>query len=203
VQVQFRYAFVIDADGLKVIDVTFPDRPRVVPTAGVPIAQANGLYLARTYAYVAAGSAGLAIVDIEKPEQPKLQQMFNGNGQISDARDVKIGMTNVSLFAYLADGKNGMKVIELSAPDSVPGNLGYSPTPNPRIVGVYSGGGAAVGISEGYRRDRGVDESGHQIGVFGRRGARPFNLAEQQKMYLRNGQVWTVTNDPPGPSVAR
>src|SRR6185369_11528949 len=103
-------------------------RPRVVPTAGVPIAQANGLYLARTYAYVAAGSAGLAIVDIEKPEQPKLQQMFNGNGQI--------GMTNVSLFAYLADGKNGMKVIELSAPDSVPGNLGYSPTPNPRIVGV-------------------------------------------------------------------
>jgi hypothetical protein len=203
VQVQFRYAFVIDADGLKVIDVTFPDRPRVVPTAGVAIAQANGLYLARTYAYVAAGSAGLAIVDIEKPEQPKLQQMFNGNGQISDARDVKIGMTNVSLFAYLADGKNGMKVIELSAPDSVPGNLGYSPTPNPRIVGVYAGGAAAIGISEGYRRDRGVDESGHQIGVFGRRGARPFNLAEQQKMYLRNGQVWTVTNDPPGPSVAR
>jgi hypothetical protein len=202
VQVQFRYAFVTDADGLKVIDVTFPDRPRVVPMAGVAIPQANGLYLARTYAYVAAGSQGLAIVDIEKPEQPKLQQMFNGNGTITDARDVKVGMTNVSLFAYLADGRNGMKVIELSAPDSVPGNLGYSPTPNPRIVGTYSGGAPAIGISEGYRRDRGVDESGHQIGVFGRRGARPFNLQEQQRLYVRNGQVWTVTNDPPGPPVA-
>ena len=112
-------------------------------------------------------------------------------------------MVNVSLFAYVADGKNWLQVVELSAPDSVPGNLGYSPTPNPRIVAQYTGGAAAIGISEGYRRDRGVDESGHQIGVFGRRGARPFNLAEQQKLYLRNGQLWTVTNDPPGPSVAR
>jgi len=36
--------------------------------------------------------------------------------------------------------------------------------------------------------------------VFNRRGARPFNLAEMQRMYLRNGKVWTVTDDvPPRP----
>jgi hypothetical protein len=200
VAVQFRYAFVTDADGLKVVDITNPRSPRAVSGAAVPIAQANGIYVARTYAYVAAGSQGLAIVDIERPEHPQLDQTFNAGGKINDARDVKLGMTNVSLFAYVADGKNGLQVVELSAPDSVPGNLGFSPKPNPRLVGHYAGAGGAVGISEGYRRDRAVDESGNQIAVFGRRGARPFNLEEQQKMFLKSGQLWTVTNDPPAPA---
>ncbi len=202
VAIQFRYAFVTDADGLKVIDVTFPDRPRVVDGAVVPLAEAQGIYLARTYAYVAAGSAGLAIVDIERPERPRLDQMFNANGTLNDTRDVKVGMVNAGLFAYVADGRNGMQVVELAAPDSVPGNLGFSPRPSPRMVGGYARG-EAVGISEGYRRDRGVDESGHQIAVFGRRGSRPFNLQESQRLYLRNGQVWTVTNAPPGPPSSR
>jgi hypothetical protein len=48
-------------------------------------------------------------------------------------------------------------------------------------------------------RDRAVDESGNQVSIFGRLGSRPFTLPEQQKLYLRNGQVFTVTNEPPGP----
>src|SRR5262249_52733948 len=202
VAVQFRYAFVTDAEGLKVVDVTVPDRPRVVNGAAVPLGDAQGLYLSRTYAYVAAGSAGLAIVDIERPERPRLEQTFNAGGQLDGTRGVKIGMGYARPFAHAAAGKNGMQVIELSSPESVPGNLGFSPAPNPRLIARYARG-FAMGISEGYRRDRGVDESGHQIGVFGRRGARPFNLQESQKLYLRNGQVWTVTNDPPGPPVRR
>jgi len=202
VAIQFRYAFVTDAEGLKVIDVTVPDRPRVVDGAFVPLGSAQGLYLARTYAYVAAGAAGLAIVDIERPERLRLDQMFNAGGFLNDALDVKVGMVNAGLFAYVADGRNGLQVVELAAPDSVPGNLGFSPRPNPRLIGRY-GGGTAIGVSEGYRRDRGVDESGHQIAVFGRRGARPFNLQESQRLYLRGGQVWTVTNDPPGPPLSR
>jgi hypothetical protein len=201
VAIQFRYAFVTDADGVKVVDVTRPEQPRLVEGAVVPLAQANGIYVARTYAYVAAGSAGLAIIDVERPEHPRLDRTFNGDGAINDARDVKIGMVNVSLFAYVADGKNGMHVVELTAPDSVPGNLGFSPRPNPRLAGGYRGG-EAIGISEGYRRDRAVDETGHQITVFGRRGARPFNLQESQKLFLRDGKLlWTVTDDPPGPPV--
>ena len=202
VAVQFRYAFVTDADGLKVIDVTTPDTPRVVPGAAVSIPEAGRVYLARTYAYVAGGRAGLVIVDIERPEQPRIDQTFNAGGAMSDARDVKIGMVNVGLFAYVADAAAGLFVIELSAPDSVPGNLGFSPRPNPRLIARYATSGA-IGVSEGYRRDRGVDESGNQIAVFGRRGARPFNLAEMQKLFLRNGTLWTVTNDPPGPAVRR
>jgi hypothetical protein len=202
VQVQFRYAFVTDADGLKVIDLTMPDRPRVVPKAMAPIPNAQGLYLARTYAYVAGGPAGLVIVDIERPEQPRIDATFNAGGLLKDARDVKVGMVAVGLFAYVADAAAGLAVVELAAPDSVPGNQGFSPRPSPRLVASYPTGGA-IGISEGVRRDRAVDESGQQIAVFGRRAARPFNLAEQQKLYLRNGQVWTVTNEPPGPATAK
>src|SRR5262249_59794054 len=80
VQVQFRYAFVTDEEGLKVVDVTLPEKPRVVEDAVVKIAEAHKLYLARTYAYVAAGKEGIAIVDIEKPEKPKLEMTFNGGG---------------------------------------------------------------------------------------------------------------------------
>src|SRR5213594_2801472 len=46
-------------------------------------------------------------------------------------------------------------------------------------------------------RDRGVDESGNQLVVFGRRGGRPFNHEEMQRMYMRDGKVFTVTDGPP------
>jgi hypothetical protein len=38
-----------------------------------------------------------------------------------------------------------------------------------------------------------VDETGHQISVFGRIGSRPFTLEEQRKLYLNpDGTLWTV-----------
>ena len=52
-------------------------------------------------------------------------------------------------------------------------------------------------MSKGLDRDRAVDESGNQIAVFGRRGARPFTLEEMRRLYLRDGKVWTVTDTPP------
>jgi len=196
VAVQFRYAFVTDADGLKVLDITDIEHPQ--PVGGsVPLSDAHGLYLSRTYAYVAAGSQGLAIIDIEHPEQPKLDQIFNADGTLNDARDVKLGMVNVSLFAFVADGKNGLKVVELTNPETVPGNLGWSPRTAPRQVAYYPTKSPAIAMSEGYRRDRAVDESGNQISVFGRRGARPFNLEEMRRLYIRNGKIYTVTDEPP------
>jgi hypothetical protein len=203
VAVQFRYAFVTDADGLKVLDVTDLERPRAVEGARLPLTNARGLYLAREYAYVANGPEGLAIVDIQKPEQPRLDQMFNDGGKLNDSHDVKLGMMNVSLFAFVADGKNGLKVIELTNPNSVPGNLGYSPRPAPRVISFYPTKGAAVQVSEGYRRDRAVDESGNQIAVFGRRGARPFNFEEMRRMYIRDGKLYTVTDEPGQPTAGR
>jgi len=201
VAVQFRYAFVLDADGLKVVDVTAADKPRVVDGARVPFAEAHGLYLARTYAYVAAGRQGLAIVDIKSPERPRLDQTFDGKGAINDAHDVRMGATNGSIFAYVADGRNGLRVIEAISANETPGAYGFSPRPTPRLVATYATQGPAVALSRGVDRDRAVDERGNQIGVFGRRGARPLNGDEQRRMYLRDGKVFTVTDAPPAPAV--
>jgi hypothetical protein len=201
VAVQFRYAFVTDEEGLHVIDVTIPEQAKQVESATVKIEDAHNVYLARTYAYVAAGKNGLVIVDIERPEKPKIDQTFNADGKLNDAHDVKVGMTNNSLFAYVADGRNGLRVVQLMSPEENANIYGFSPKPTPKLVATYEiHGGEALAVSEGLDRDRAVDESGNQLTVFNRRGARPFNLAEMQRMYLRNGKVWTVTDDvPPRP----
>jgi hypothetical protein len=48
-------------------------------------------------------------------------------------------------------------------------------------------------LSRGLERDRGVDETGGQVAVFGRLGSRPFTLTEMQKLYLGvDGKPWFV-----------
>jgi hypothetical protein len=205
VQVQFRYAFVLDSEGLKVLDVTDPAKPQGVRDATVRIADARDLYVSRTYGYVAAGKEGLVVVDLERPEAPRIEQRFDADGRMDDATAVKVGMTNASMFAYVADGRNGLKVVQLTS-DETPGYTGFSPRPVPKLVAWFKTKGPAVAISEGLDRDRAVDESGNQLSVFGRRGARPFTLAEMQRLYLKTGgdgvrRVYTVTDGPGTASV--
>jgi hypothetical protein len=165
--------------------------------SALALPEAHNIYVARTYAYVAAGSRGLVILNIEQPDWPRVDQVFSAGGCINDLRDVKLGITYASEFAYLADGKNGLRVVQLTSPET-PGNSGFSPRPTPQLIATYKipRGGHALAISKGVDRDRAVDESGNQLGVFGRVGARPFNLAEQHKLYLRGGAVWKVSDDP-------
>jgi len=181
--VQFHYAFVCDDEGLKVIDISTPSRPKLVPGATVPLKQAGRLYVARTYAYVPNGAEGLAIIDIENPEKPRLEEMFNAGGALSDSRAVQIGSVNASMYALVADGKNGMRVLQMISPDTVPGHMGFSPKPSPKLIATYPTHGEAVAVSRGLDRDRVVDETGNQTVVFGRRGSRPFNLDEMKKFY--------------------
>jgi hypothetical protein len=194
VQVQFRYAFATDARGLAVVEVTDPERPRLAARAA-PIPDARSLYVARTYAYVAAGAQGLVIVDVERPEEPRIDQVFDADGALSDTWDVKLGASYATVFAYVADGRNGLRVLELTPPDLVPGYLGFSPRPRPRLVASRRTRGPAVALSEGLDRDRAVDESGNQVAVFNRIGARPFDLGEMRRLYLRRGAVYTVEDD--------
>jgi hypothetical protein len=194
VAVQFRYAFAVDSEGLKVLDVTSLAHPRLVPGASVSLEDARNIYVARTYAYVAGGKQGLVIVDVERPEHPRIDQVFNAQSEINDARDVKLGMTNASAFAYVADGKNGLRIVQLFAPNDTPNYLGFSPRPTPKLIATYRTKGPALAVSKGIDRDRAVDEDGNQLAVFNRRGSRPFNRQEMERLYLRNGQLYTVTN---------
>ena len=194
VALQFRYLFVTDAVGLKIIDVTRPSKPVIVPDATVPLAQARRLHLARTYAYVAAGRDGVAIVAIEKPTQARLLGLFKDG--IEDAHDVIVGATNASLFAYVADGAAGLKVVQLTSPSSQPKFYGFSPAPNPELIASYRTASRAMALSRGLERDRGVDEAGNQVAVFGRLGARPLNHAEMRRLYLdEDGSPWFAEDD--------
>jgi hypothetical protein len=197
IALQFRYAFVVDREGLKVLDATDLAQPKPVANALVPLEDARNVYVARTYAYVSAGKQGLAIVDVEKPDAPKLDQLFTADGQLNDVNDAKVGMVAASAFAFVADGKNGLRILQVISPWDDPAHFsGFSPRPVPKLIATARTRGPALAISKGIDRDRAVDESGNQLGVFGRRGARPLNRAETQALYLRSGQLYSVTDEP-------
>jgi hypothetical protein len=185
VWIQFQYAFVTDDDGLKVVSLADPERPRALPHAFVPLRHSGKLYVARTYAYVANGSEGLAIIDVENPEHPRLDQMFNADGKLNDTRAVQIGSVAASMYALVADGRNGLRVLQLISPDTVEGAAGFSPRPAPRLIATYPTKEPMLAVSRGLDRDRVVDETGQQTVVFGRRGSRPFHL-DEMRAFLRH-----------------
>ncbi|HEY2121066.1 MAG TPA: hypothetical protein VGH37_17905 [Candidatus Acidoferrum sp.] len=197
IAIQFRYAFIVDRYGMEVLDVTDLAQPKPVPNVVVPLQDARNIYVARTYAYVSAGQQGMALIDVEKPDAPKLVQIFSAGGQMNDVNDVKIGMVAGSAFAFVADGKNGLRVLQILSPWDDPAHFsGFSPRLTPKLIATAHTKGPALAISKGIDRDRAVDESGNQLAVFGRRGARPLNHAETQRLYLRNGHLYTVTDEP-------
>jgi hypothetical protein len=200
---QFRYLFVTDADGLKAIDVTDPAQPRLVPGNTVPFADARGVFVARTYAYVAAGGDGLAIVDVTNPERMSLYQKFDGNGTIVDATDVVVAHTNASPFAYVADGIGGLKVVQLTSPRSQPKFYGFAPEPKPELVAWYPTQHRALSLSRALERDRAVDETGGQVAVFGRVGSGPLTHEDMRRMYLdADGKPWFVSDQATAPPAA-
>ncbi|MEY4774202.1 MAG: hypothetical protein RIT40_1237 [Planctomycetota bacterium] len=203
ISIQFRYAFVVDERGLAVLDVTWPEKMKAVESARVELADARGLYVARTWAYVAAGKQGLAIVDIERPERPALDQLWNADGALTDLNAVVCGMTNDSLYAYLADGVNGLRVASMVTPeDGGRSAYGFSPQPKPQLLATRKTASPALALSRGLDRDRAVDESGHQVAVFGRLGGRPLNLTEMRRLYLNRAGDEVVTYKGPEPRAA-
>src|SRR4029434_6268076 len=77
IAIQFRYGFIVDDEGMKVLDLSVPASPKLVPGALIPLAEPRDVYVARTHAYVANGKEGIAIIDVEQPETPRLDQTYN------------------------------------------------------------------------------------------------------------------------------
>jgi hypothetical protein len=194
--IQFRYLWVTDAEGVKLFDVTALRNPVAVPEATVPLADARRLYVARTYAYVAAKAEGLVILDVKNPRAPRVHQKVSLGGALSDAEDVIVATTNASLFAYVADGRNGVKVLQLTSPDSQRNFYGFSPAPVPELIAWAKTPTPAIALSKGLDRDRAVDETGGQMAVFGRLGSRPFTRPEMERLFMtRSGVPWKVSDE--------
>jgi len=80
---------------------------------------------------------------------------------------------------------------------STPGYLGWGPAPTPELIASFETAGRALALAEGYKRDRPTDESGNQIGISNRLGARPFNGEDLDRMLRRRNELITVENSTP------
>ena len=66
-----------------------------------------------------------------------------------------------------------------------------SPLPEPEFVATFKTKAPALSLGRGL--DRAIDESGSQLAVFNRLGARPFDFAETTRLYrLPDGGLFSV-----------
>ena len=131
--------------------------------------------------------------------------MFNSDGKLNDVQDIKIGMVDASAFAFVADGKNGLRVLQILSPEDSPNSYGFSPRPTPKLIASYRTAGPALAISKGIDRDLAVDGTTAAIRLpsSGRVARSP--AIQREKLsppYLRDGKPYTVSDDPPAPARA-
>jgi hypothetical protein len=174
--------------------------------------------LADRYRVIAPDYPGYGQSDM--PDRTKFTYTFDRFGELVDGLLDQLGAEGVNLPApnprnlgepfdrrhratfALADGDDAgadLRVVQLTSPETTPGYLGFSPRPSPSLVATWAGRGSVIAVSRGIDRDRAVDESGNQIAVFGRRGARPLDAEELAAMILRGGKPWTVDSSPAVP----
>jgi hypothetical protein len=65
----------------------------------------------------------------------------------------------------------------------------------PELIAWVRTSSRALALSKGLDRDRGVDETGGQIAIFGRRGSRPFTRAEMERLFLNSRGVPYMVSD--------
>ncbi len=107
VAVSANRAFVADTRfGLRVLDISDPDHP--VQVGSLVVHGPESLALAGSLAYLAIGS-GMLVVNISNPSQPALVGSFRSEGYSTRKVAVADGR------AYLADGTNGLLILEKAA----------------------------------------------------------------------------------------
>lgn len=104
--------------------------PKALSYVSIP-GYANNVDVSGNYAYVAAGSTGLQVVNVSNPLSP---QIIGSRDTPGTAIDVRI----VGNLAYIADGESGLQVMDISNPAS-PTIIGSLDTPGIAQDVVISG----------------------------------------------------------------
>jgi len=109
-----EHAFVADViNGVHVIDVEDPAAPAAVgglDLAALPSVFGNpGVVVAGTTAYVSDAVAGLLAVDVKNPSSPELRTSLGTPGA---AAGLAAGSGSAEGLVFLADGANGVRVID-------------------------------------------------------------------------------------------
>jgi len=128
VAVQGNYAYIGEGPRLTVLDVSEPASPsmagKTIPLPGV----VEDVAVTENTAYVAAGQAGLRVVDISNPTNPT---EVGDCDLFGTARDVTVG----GGYAYVAVGESGLCVVDISQPST------------PKMVGQYDSFGLVHGVA--------------------------------------------------------
>ncbi len=108
--------------GQQALSLINPDSAATL-TGTYAAANSKGVFIAGNYAYVAAGSAGLRIINISNPANPILTGTYiNNNNRESSAEGVYVKDN----YAYVADFYQGLIIVNVSNPA------------NPTFTGTYN-----------------------------------------------------------------
>ena len=134
IEVSGSYAYALQGNLFRVIDVTIPTSPIntgvITPTTGIMYS----LVVSGNYAYVAAGSNGLLVIDVSTPSTPALVGSYNTPG-------FAYYIAKQGQYVYVADN-DAIRVINIVVPGS-PTEVGsyqatnFYPDRNLAISGQY------------------------------------------------------------------
>ncbi len=145
VTAQRNYAFTGVGQKLVVLNISSSVSPIEVGSIEISGGQVEDIDITESKAYVAAGGAGLRIMDISAPTNPKEIGFVNTPGYAE-------GVAVKRQYAYVADGGAGLRVVDISDPSHPKESgfvyyLGYAF--DVEIVGNYayvSGAGAGLRV---------------------------------------------------------
>jgi hypothetical protein len=107
--VQGNYAYIGVGPRLVVVDISNPANPIQVGASAVLDDFVLGVAVSETFAYVAAGGAGLQLLDIANPLAPTMIGAWNFKGMTE-------GVAVANGVAYVANGPYGLRVLDVSNP---------------------------------------------------------------------------------------
>ncbi|MBN1800776.1 MAG: hypothetical protein JW891_04675 [Candidatus Lokiarchaeota archaeon] len=110
VDVSGNYAYVVGGY-LQVVDISDPTKPENIATSAYITGASvdTGVVVSGNYAYIAAGTSGLAVIDITDPKNPgtPIYEPTTSNAQELCVR---------GNYAYIAEGSSGLTIVNISNP---------------------------------------------------------------------------------------
>ena len=149
------HAYVGGGQSLSVLDLSEPSQPLQVGSICLPNA-IKSMSLVGNYAYVAAGAAGLFVVDVSDPASPTVRGRWHQGGIDANAISVAGG------FAYITSDE-GMEVIDVSDP-AAPVKVG-SQGSGRSDYGVSVSGGIAVVLETQLAEIVDVSDPAHPVAL--------------------------------------
>lgn len=123
------YAYVLDSEGLQIIDMSDLGVPRLIATYEINHGSAGSIKLSNGYAYISALYNGLYILDVRNPKHPILAAHYDPVGWVRE-------ITLVSTDAYVVS--NGLEILDVSDAS------------DPVLIGRYQGSGIDLSVNSGY-----------------------------------------------------